>query len=98
MTYDLLILEVTIDITGSLESSYGLSPLCRRWIPIRDIVWRGPPSEEPDIDLLAGPFCRDDSTADGVEARPIRARVLALNVTPGVGGLARRIDVAVTSS
>lgn len=96
--YNLLVLKVTINITASIELRNRSSPRGRVWNSIGDIGGCGASGEEPNVNHVARPFGRDHSSTDGIKASAIGSAILTLNVTAGICGLARGVDVAVAGS
>ena len=60
-----------------------------------DVAGDGATREEPDLDELRRPLGRVDASVGGIEPRPKREVGDVGDLTPGVGRLVRRIDVAI---
>lgn len=94
-TYDLLILEVRVDIAVALEKGRWGAPTGWVRVTAGDVGGDSAAREEPNTDGGTGPFCRVHTTTVVVESSAVRRGRSRLDAAAGVGALARRIDIAV---
>ena len=97
-THNLLILEVTVNVTSTLELRDRFPPRCRVWTPIPNIAWDGPPREEPDTDRRTRPFGGVNAASDRVETSAVGLCVLVLDVATRVAALTRGVNPAISSA
>lgn len=94
-TYDLQILEMGVDITGSGEPGTWEAPAQRVRLAVPDIGRNAGVGEEPDVDGIACPFGGVDAAAGLVEAVAVGRAAVAFDGAACVGRLAWCLDVAV---
>jgi len=96
-TYNLLILEMVINVAIALELRDGRPPGRRIRISAREITRNIPTGKEPDIDITTGPLSGIDATADGVETIAVGLLILILNAAASIAALAG-ITIAVAET
>jgi len=95
-TYDLLVLEMAVDITAALILCDWRLPAGWIWATVRDVGRRCPSREEPDIDIRARPLRRNDAAANVVEIGAVRLGILVLDAASSICTLAWRINVTIS--
>lgn len=86
-TYNLLVLEVVINVAIALKLRNGRSPIRRIRIPARNVTRYVTAGKEPDIDICTGPLCGVDTTANGVETTAVGLCILVLNAAASAAAL-----------
>ena len=94
-SHNLLVREVAVDITCTLEISLRRTPTGRVWVASRNVGRDASAREEPDTDVVARPLRRVNTAPSSVEATTVCGRILRRNLTSRVRGLAGGIDIAV---
>lgn len=93
---ELKILKAVVEIEIALEERSRCSPALLRDGPAAcDVVGDSATREEPDLDEVGGPFCREHASADLVEARSEGEVGGVADGTSGVLGLVGCVNVAV---
>jgi len=94
---DLLVVEIAVNVTATLEHGYWFTPARRIRVIRADVGRNGGAGEEPDRDGFGSPFGRVDSSICVVEAGAVGQSVLSADAAACIVGLTGSVDIAVGS-